>query len=824
MPYSDSIVTFDSVAQPYKAAILADLDTLYGTPTGRVLLDKLSLNNGSISVVGLTDAAALAGGSPAFGGAPDANGVATLTINYLLAGQVYWFNDTGSLVRGSTQLVIAHELSHMADSTRDPLDLAGGPGRQHYVQPTDSEFNAASFDFRGGAVFAQNAAADDLGHPELHRASYIGATYPGVNRGLVSDISYTSGQNVDIVRFGDQRSINQLNNINHNARTDNSSDLIFGFGGNDNIAGGGGNDYIYGGDGNDVIRGGIGDDALYGEKDNDILFGNGGADLLHGGYNPAVSSSDLSNDGVDTADYSTFSTGSSGKGIKISITTTPVSTLYQSNTDASHAIYVTDQVRDKATDTLISIETIKATAADDILQINSLSSVFLAGPNGQGGLAEVDLGAETKKTVNKGDYVDLSGLNEAAKVTLNGSSLTVAAAADATRVVTIKNDEHILGSNQNDLFQAQGTPAAIDFASGGGHDLVETVSGGTYDLMLKGLNQSDVTIFAGGQDFYISHDGQNANYDAPYTYIVFEFIGFKVNATGDTITFVDSTRPVGSNVSSPPDYHTQGGTTYAGANSSISSVTFGDGSIMSAVQLWAAVGANSNVLIDTTYAGTDFGDSSGGYAQTYITRYFDHLNSTYFQADPLGSGARMAAAPLISKAAAWTLGDPTKTTAKPQDAETTDLSSSFTASKLNSANGNSNPVVATNQSSTTSRLPITKSQDGEAGNAVTDSVPAHIDPKLADAAMILRSHNSAMETGLPGLVDPAANLVGYDGRRHSQIYGTSLTSDAVSAANFNKLIETMAAFQAGDRVGTLDASSLRPRDLGLHALTLAAAH
>lgn len=74
-------------------------------------------------------------------------------------------------------------------------------------------------------------------------------------------------------------------------------DLLVGKGGNDYMFGYEGNDFFKGGGGNDYISGALGDDHMMGGAGDDRMDGGDGADHFKGG------------DGIDTADYSTSTSG-----------------------------------------------------------------------------------------------------------------------------------------------------------------------------------------------------------------------------------------------------------------------------------------------------------------------------------------------------------------------------------------------------------------------------------------------------------------------------------------------------------------------------------
>ncbi|HDY8105398.1 TPA: calcium-binding protein [Vibrio vulnificus] len=67
-----------------------------------------------------------------------------------------------------------------------------------------------------------------------------------------------------------------------------TTDIFFGFGGDDKFVGFGGNDYIFGGWGNDTLLGGRGNDFISGGSGNDFLSGGLGNDTLVVGHGDSM--------------------------------------------------------------------------------------------------------------------------------------------------------------------------------------------------------------------------------------------------------------------------------------------------------------------------------------------------------------------------------------------------------------------------------------------------------------------------------------------------------------------------------------------------------
>jgi len=371
-----------------------------------------------------------------------------------------------------------------------------------------------------------------------------------------------------------------------------------------------------------------------------------------------------------------------------------VDQTYKDVSNFSHAAFVTDLGRDHSTDTLISVEELIGTSADDILNIKDLDAAIIAGSSGQGGLATVDLGAQLAGS-GHGDEIDLTNLSEGAKVKL-GSDGFVEAQTDSSRHIAVKGAERVLGSafkdtiigsansgnelfgggsndtidslgandvvsggSDSDTIHLSGSGATVKFAAGDGGDVVQTDEG-DYQLALDGLNPGDIMLIAGGTDIY------QTRYQTD-----FNTLTIKIKSTGDQITFIKSSnyanlfegiraRDGVHLVEYQLDEETL-------QNSPLDSIKFGDGTVWTASDIWSKIADyqhNPEVAFDILqplnnhYYGLIPADRQVGFARLMAnsasgagsssttqgtlstisrdpTSYIDHLNATYFQQDPL---------------------------------------------------------------------------------------------------------------------------------------------------------------------------------------------
>lgn len=265
-------------------------------------------------------------------------------------------------------------------------------------------------------------------------------------------------------------------------------------------------DIILGKGGNDILRGesgasaAWGDDQLFGGDDDDDLTGGKGSDFLHGGDNRAYVTgvsgttpqrTSIELDGSDTARYDeTFRTVGVEVRIGAKIPQSDATKIFIKNPDYAKAISVQDlQSGSTDLDVLVSIETIKATAFNDILRIDQLQADQLAGADLKGGVSKVELGAEAGDI---GDLID--GLRSTEALVIDLANGKVSAKADPARFVNFTDAESaqgsayndsIIGNNENntikggagsDTVDYTNTSAPITISYQGGADPVLTVS------------------------------------------------------------------------------------------------------------------------------------------------------------------------------------------------------------------------------------------------------------------------------------------------------------------------------------------------------------
>ncbi|NKX43574.1 choice-of-anchor L domain-containing protein [Roseicyclus persicicus] len=117
----------------------------------------------------------------------------------------------------------------------------------------------------GGRIEITGGTAEALNTLSYTIASDDGTTDTGFVTIGTSPVDGTAGHDKIFVGFTDAQG-----NIVDGA--DGLSDVIHGYGGNDNIRAGDGDDILHGGDGNDMLDGGAGADMMYGGTGNDVYF------------------------------------------------------------------------------------------------------------------------------------------------------------------------------------------------------------------------------------------------------------------------------------------------------------------------------------------------------------------------------------------------------------------------------------------------------------------------------------------------------------------------------------------------------------------------
>jgi Ca2+-binding RTX toxin-like protein len=153
------------------------------------------------------------------------------------------------------------------------------------------------------------------------------------------------------------------------------ADSVQGRGGDNTVSGGPGNDQVWGGPGKDVLDGGSGDDVLYGDDGDDLMRGGDGNDLLIGGFGADVHDGGA---GRDEANYAERSTG------------------IVADLDNARG----DDGEPGEGDSLLNIEDITGTSADDVLTGNDGDNSLLGGS-----------GHDTIAGLGGDDYLD-GGLSE----------------------------------------------------------------------------------------------------------------------------------------------------------------------------------------------------------------------------------------------------------------------------------------------------------------------------------------------------------------------------------------------------------------------------
>lgn len=271
----------------------------------------------------------------------------------------------------------------------------------------------------------------------------------------------------------------------------------------DIILGRAGADTLDGGDAANSATVAWGNDQLFGGAGNDIIKAGYGADLFHGGDRRSTvhTAAELASDGSDTVDYSLLTAVDPTKGVKVILGgATPPVTTWSANKDIAFASYVTDLGRKFETDTLISIEKIVGTSADDIVRINSLDAARLSNSSHQGGLDEINLGGHSK-----GDLVDFSGVASGVKFDMSITKPFASTVADTTSGVSIIGAEQVIGTIYSDQITGSEGNDVISARLGG-----DTIRGmGGADLIFSdnrgvgGLNVGGAIYGGDGDDQFV---------------------------------------------------------------------------------------------------------------------------------------------------------------------------------------------------------------------------------------------------------------------------------------------------------------------------------
>lgn len=280
-------------------------------------------------------------------------------------------------------------------------------------------------------------------------------------------------------------------------------------------------DIILGRDGGDVISDGdlLGDsvwanDRLFGGAGDDALFAGNGNDLVHGGdyrgYSGAARIS-IESDGDDLIYYSGGRTAVD-KGLEVrlvpSSSTDAAVWEFGNDVDKIHAAYVFDMLTGSrnsfGNDTLISVEQIWLSSADDVVRIDALDSNVLAGQDELGGIAKIDMAGQGIAS-GAGDLIDASRYVGSIKIDLDGSNFNVHAVGDTSLGLTVLNAEHANGGVGND--ELIGNFGDNHLSGGAGND--ELKGGAGADRLLGGIGDD---IFFGGEGSDEIRGGDGGSY------------------------------------------------------------------------------------------------------------------------------------------------------------------------------------------------------------------------------------------------------------------------------------------------------------------------
>lgn len=435
-------------------------------------------------------------------------------------------------------------------------------------------------------------------------------------------------------------------------------DRIYGDEGNDLLVGGLGEDILEGGDGNDILIASGGMDILDGEDGNDILVGQGDSDLFtSGGGDDEVWGGEYGedlNDGMDTVDYSR---NLSSQTISINFDGT------------SSAPILTVQDGLGGTDTLHSIEAIRGTlGADKIIYKGSIPSGYnltIDANGGQTGVADIidakdssDLAGMTvviDQISGKGYIRSRSG--DGGKINLLNFNTDIIGSEYSDLISDESEHDHLVdgkggddnitvgglyatvdGGSGNDVIHVKSESATIKFGAGGGSDMVEFDAGdGDYALALENVNPDDIEIIAGGRDLYYGWDkGQTPDG------FWHQFVTIRIKSTGDQISFLENGKNVGPNGNGSALAYNKGFNSYTQSpnEGKLDSISFSGGTTWTREQLWSYIASPWEAPVDVKFDYWGYDDDYSAWHDGTFTSadaYVDHVNSTYFQADPIAA-------------------------------------------------------------------------------------------------------------------------------------------------------------------------------------------
>ncbi|WP_150526695.1 putative Ig domain-containing protein [Roseibium sediminis] len=218
-----------------------------------------------------------------------------------------FINEDGTMQYVSLERMLAHELSHYALGTADPIATSAAQYDTFLKTPDAEVLGNTTINTPLTAVdFGNSVVAEIEGDSATVRTHYFGHVLGlGHNGEQFSDyftkldLSYYIGDDkIERAKFGFLREPGRDVEIRIDDN-DTKTDLLIGINGNDTLVAGGGRDFLFGGDGNDVLVGGVGSDVLVGGNGDDILIG--GTITVEGtAIDDTVSDLLVGGDGFDT--------------------------------------------------------------------------------------------------------------------------------------------------------------------------------------------------------------------------------------------------------------------------------------------------------------------------------------------------------------------------------------------------------------------------------------------------------------------------------------------------------------------------------------------
>jgi Ca2+-binding RTX toxin-like protein len=300
------------------------------------------------------------------------------------------------------------------------------------------------------------------------------------------------------------------------------NDFVYGGTGNDQVFGGLGEDEVYGGDGDDTVTGMLGNDVAYGGDGDDRVLGNGGNDTLYGGAGSDVL---LGEDDADTIYGEAGDTvyGGDGGDDNDTLIVSDVASVFYDPMATENGVVT---FNDGGTLNFYGIENVVADAAPS------------AAPDG---IVDGTAGADA---IGPG-FVDADG----DAVDNNDAILPGEAAQDDIIRAGDGADTVNGGLGNNDLYGEAGDDV---LTAGAGDDLLDggtgadTLTGGGGADTLRGGDDADVIHGAGGAVV----DGGEGGTDQD-TLVANDVLSIQIdpdNAEAGTITFIDNSTLVYSNI------------------------------------------------------------------------------------------------------------------------------------------------------------------------------------------------------------------------------------------------------------------------------------